>query len=166
MTHNATDYTKNMTDYRNEDTGSGSNFAKGLFIGGLLGAAAALLFAPKPGRDLRGDLSDKMMVVSDRTKEVAGVVGTKASEIAKTVSGKTSELAKTVGDNTTSVVASIKQAKDDVASEAKKASDEVAATTAKAADEAENELNSGSPSKTDNGTSSTSTSTSSTSKLP
>ena len=32
---------------------------KGIFIGGLLGAAGALLFAPKPGRELRGDLLRK-----------------------------------------------------------------------------------------------------------
>ena len=37
---------------------SGSTFFKGAFIGALVGAAAALLFAPKPGRELRGDLSE------------------------------------------------------------------------------------------------------------
>ena len=57
---------------------SGSTFAKGIFIGGLLGVAAALLFAPKPGRELRGDLSEKVGMVTDRTKEVATVVGDKA----------------------------------------------------------------------------------------
>ena len=32
---------------------SGSTFFKGIFIGSLLGAAAALLFAPKPGREMQ-----------------------------------------------------------------------------------------------------------------
>ena len=72
---------------------SGSTFAKGIFIGGLLGAAA-LLFAPKPGRELRGDLTEKVGLVTDRTKEVAAVVSDKATELAKTVSTKTADIAK------------------------------------------------------------------------
>ncbi len=34
-------------------------FLKGLLLGALAGAAAGILFAPKPGRELRGDLRDK-----------------------------------------------------------------------------------------------------------
>jgi len=34
-------------------------FLKGLLIGGLAGAAAGILFAPKAGKELRGDLKEK-----------------------------------------------------------------------------------------------------------
>ncbi|MGC5776121.1 YtxH domain-containing protein [Paenibacillus pabuli] len=121
---------------------SGSNFAKGIFIGGLLGAAAALLFAPKPGRELRGDLSEKVGIVTDRTKEVAAVVGDKASELAKTVSSKTSDIAKTVNQGRNDVMESVRKASTDVVNEASKASDEVAAASVEAKEDTRKELNS------------------------
>lgn len=36
-----------------------SNFLKGLIIGGLIGAVAALLLAPKSGRETRADICNK-----------------------------------------------------------------------------------------------------------
>lgn len=121
---------------------TGSTFAKGIFIGGLLGAAAALLFAPKPGRELRGDLSEKVGMVTDRTKEVATVVGDKASELAKTVSSKTSDIAKTVNQGRNDVMESVRKASADVANEASRASDEVAAASVEAKEDTRKELNS------------------------
>ncbi|KAF9118235.1 hypothetical protein BGX30_004721 [Mortierella sp. GBA39] len=105
---------------------SGSNFLKGVFIGGLLGAAAALLFAPKTGRELRGDLSDKLSVVTDKTKEVASVVTEKATDLAKTVSSKTTDLAKSVNESKNTIMESVKQASADVADDMKSASGDVA----------------------------------------
>ncbi|MDR6720756.1 YtxH domain-containing protein [Paenibacillus sp. 2003] len=121
---------------------TGSTFAKGIFIGGLLGAAAALLFAPKPGRELRGDLSEKVGIVTDRTKEVASVVSDKATELAKTVSSKTSDIAKTVNQGRNDVMDSVRKASADVANEASRASDEVAAASVEAKEDARKELNS------------------------
>jgi len=121
---------------------SSSNFAKGLFIGGLLGAAAALLFAPKPGRELRGELSEKVGIVTDRTKEVAAVVSDKATELAKTVSSKTSDLAKTVSQGRDEVMDSVRKASADVAEEATKASSQVAAAAEDAKEDTRKELNS------------------------
>lgn len=34
-------------------------FLKGILFGALAGAVAGLLFAPKPGRELRGDIKEK-----------------------------------------------------------------------------------------------------------
>ncbi|CAH1221175.1 MULTISPECIES: YtxH domain-containing protein [Paenibacillus] len=121
---------------------SGSTFAKGLFIGGLLGAAAALLFAPKPGRELRGELSEKVGIVTDRTKEVAAVVSDKATELAKTVSSKTSDLAKTVSQGRDEVMDSVRKASADVAEEATKATSQVAAAAEDAKEDTRKELNS------------------------
>lgn len=42
-------------------------FAKGFFVGGLIGATLALLFAPKSGRELREDIKQKS---SDLKKDV------------------------------------------------------------------------------------------------
>ncbi|GAB1158957.1 YtxH domain-containing protein [Paenibacillus illinoisensis] len=121
---------------------SGSTFAKGIFIGGLLGAAAALLFAPKPGRELRGDLTEKVGLVTDRTKEVAAVVSDKATELAKTVSTKTADIAKTVNQGRNDVMESVRKASADVADEATKATSEVASASEEAKEDARKELNS------------------------
>ncbi len=34
-------------------------FLKGLLVGGILGAVAGILLAPRPGRELRADIKDK-----------------------------------------------------------------------------------------------------------
>ena len=34
-------------------------FLKGLLVGGILGAVAGILLAPKPGRELRADIKEK-----------------------------------------------------------------------------------------------------------
>jgi gas vesicle protein len=41
-----------------ESEARSSGFAYGLLVGTALGAAIALLFAPKPGSELRGQLAD------------------------------------------------------------------------------------------------------------
>ncbi|WP_055105227.1 YtxH domain-containing protein [Paenibacillus ihumii] len=104
---------------------SGSTFTKGLIIGALLGAAAALLYAPKPGRELRSDLSEKLSAATDKSKEVAAVVGEKATDLAKNVTEKTTDLAKTVSASAGNILSSAKEASADVAEDVKRASDDV-----------------------------------------
>ncbi len=45
---------------RNEGFAGGAGFALGVVAGVVVGAGVALLFAPKPGRDLRHDLGESM----------------------------------------------------------------------------------------------------------
>jgi gas vesicle protein len=56
---------------------------KGALIGGVLGATAALLLAPKSGRELRGDIRSRYSDVQDRTKQMMSDVGSKTQEVAK-----------------------------------------------------------------------------------
>ncbi len=51
-----------------------------LLIGGGIGAVLALLFAPKSGHELRGDLADVTRKGVDKTREAATQVGAKAGE--------------------------------------------------------------------------------------
>lgn len=51
-----------------------------LLIGGGIGAILALLFAPKSGQELRGDIADVTRKGIDRTRETAGQLGTRAGE--------------------------------------------------------------------------------------
>ena len=52
-----------------------------LLIGAGIGAVLALLFAPKSGRELRGDIADATRRGLDAASEGAHTVGTKATEL-------------------------------------------------------------------------------------
>lgn len=47
-----------------------SGFATGLVVGGLVGAAAALLYAPKNGNEFRNDLRDSSIKLKERTQQM------------------------------------------------------------------------------------------------
>jgi gas vesicle protein len=47
----------------------GSNFVKGFLVGGFIGAALGMLFAPKPGRDFRDNIRDESEELYDKAKE-------------------------------------------------------------------------------------------------
>ncbi|HEX8476180.1 MAG TPA: YtxH domain-containing protein [Pyrinomonadaceae bacterium] len=63
-----------------------------LLLGGAIGALVALLFAPKAGRELRGDIADVTRKGVDRTRETASQLGTKAGEYYETASQKAGDL--------------------------------------------------------------------------
>src|SRR5215470_19152966 len=59
-----------------------------LLIGAGIGATLALLFAPKSGRELRGDIADYTKRGLDAAGEGARAVGARATEIYGTASEK------------------------------------------------------------------------------
>ena len=61
-------------------------------IGGTIGAIVALLFAPKAGRELRGDIADATRKGVDRTRETATQIGTKAGEYYEVTKDRASDL--------------------------------------------------------------------------
>jgi gas vesicle protein len=94
----------------------GKDLLIGAVVGGILGAATALLFAPKSGRELRSDIAEQAQVVSDKTVQIATNVSQKTQEVAKTVSTTTSELygkAKDTAVNVVDTVRSWKESKSD-----------------------------------------------------
>ena len=62
-------------------------------IGALLGAAAALLFAPKSGRELREDLADATRKGVDRARETGSQLSTRAGEYYESATSRAGELA-------------------------------------------------------------------------
>lgn len=70
----------------------GKDLLIGAVVGGILGAATALLFAPKSGRELRSDISEQAQAANDKTVQIASTISQKTQEVAKTVSTTTSEL--------------------------------------------------------------------------
>ena len=63
-----------------------------LLVGAGIGATLALLFAPKSGRELRGDIADYTKRGVDAANEQARILGGRASELYGTASNKASEL--------------------------------------------------------------------------
>jgi len=78
---------------------------KGALIGGVIGAAAALLLAPKSGKELRGDIRERYASMQNRTKELLSEAGNKTQEMAKQVGQKTSDIV----DKTRSVLSTAKE---------------------------------------------------------
>ena len=63
-----------------------------LLVGAGIGATLALLFAPKSGRELRGDIADYTKRGVDAAGEQARILGGRASELYGTASNRASEL--------------------------------------------------------------------------
>jgi gas vesicle protein len=78
----------------------GKDFLIGAVVGGLLGAMAALLLAPKSGRELRQDISEQYGTISEKTQQIANTVSEKTQQIASTVGEKTAVIAKTATTHT------------------------------------------------------------------
>lgn len=78
---------------------NGKDFVIGALLGGIIGACAALLLAPKSGRELRGDLNEGYHTVAKKTQDIAKNVGeqtgsivSKVKEVASTVKEDLSKL--------------------------------------------------------------------------
>ena len=63
-----------------------------LLIGGGIGAVIALLFAPKSGQELRGDIADATRKGIDKSREAATQLGERAGEYYETTRDRAGEL--------------------------------------------------------------------------
>lgn len=83
-----------VTDYEREETSNATKLSY-LIIGGGIGAVLALLFAPKSGHELRGDIADVTRKGLEKGKDAATVVGEKAGDYYEVTRDKASELYQT-----------------------------------------------------------------------
>lgn len=60
---------------------SGSNIALVAMVSAAVGAIAALLFAPKSGEELRGDIKNKAREAKEKTKDKAREAKDKAADV-------------------------------------------------------------------------------------
>ena len=79
-------------DYRRDSGDNISARLTYLLIGGGIGAILALLFAPKSGHELRGDIADATRKGIDRSREAAQQLGDRAGEYYEATRGRASEL--------------------------------------------------------------------------
>jgi gas vesicle protein len=95
-------------DYRRD---SGDNFSTRLtylLIGGGIGAILALLFAPKSGQELRGDIADATRKGIDKSRETAQQLGQRAGEYYEVTRDRASELYSTAAEKVGEVAQSAK----------------------------------------------------------
>jgi gas vesicle protein len=81
-------------DYEREDSNVTTKLTY-LLIGGGIGAVIALLFAPKSGHELRGDIADVTRKGIEKGKETATQLGERAGEYYEVGRERASELYQT-----------------------------------------------------------------------
>lgn len=90
--------------YRDEEV-NGKDFLIGVFIGGIIGAATALLLAPKTGSELRGNLSTQAGQLKEKTIDFSSTAKEKTTQISKQLqeqSGQLVDKVKSIKGNPTS----------------------------------------------------------------
>ncbi|KSU88081.1 general stress protein [Bacillus sp. VT 712] len=84
------------------------DFLLGTIIGGVVGAATALLLAPKAGKELRADLNEQAAYVRLKTEQVKNNAVEKGQEFAQTAKVKTADLSQTISEQSSQVVDKVK----------------------------------------------------------
>lgn len=114
-----------------EDRSNAKGFLLGLLAGGVIGGMAALLYAPKSGKDLRKDITKKRKELTKDAEEYIGSAKEKASEIIsdgrKRAEDLVSEALKKAGNLGTGAEKLYMQGKEFVSGEAGKLKDAVKA---------------------------------------
>ena len=84
-------------EYERDETSAATKLTY-LLVGGGIGAVLALLFAPKSGQELRGDIADATRKGIEKSKEAAAQLQEKAGEYYEVSRDKASELYQTAAD--------------------------------------------------------------------
>jgi gas vesicle protein len=97
-------------DYRRDSGDNISSRLTYLLIGGGIGAVLALLFAPKSGHELRGDIADATRKGIDRSREAAQQLGDRAGEYYEATRGRASELYSQAAEKVSDVAQNAREA--------------------------------------------------------
>jgi gas vesicle protein len=105
-----------MAEHHGRDSDAGARMAY-FILGATVGALAALLFAPKSGRELREDLADATRKGVDRARETGAQLSARAGEYYDAAAERAGELAATAretvsrrGERVTAAIEAGKQA--------------------------------------------------------
>ena len=97
-------------EYRRDSGDSISTRLTYLLIGGGIGAILALLFAPKSGQELRGDIADATRKGIDRSREAAQQLGDRAGEYYEATRNRAGELYTQAAERVTEVAQNAREA--------------------------------------------------------
>ncbi|PLR80147.1 YtxH domain-containing protein [Bacillus canaveralius] len=101
--------------FNENNSGTSRDFVLGAIIGGVVGAATALLLAPNSGRELRSDLKEQAGMLKEKTNEYREAAMTKGSDLAAQAKEKTGQLRETAMTKGGEVVSIAKQKTSSVA---------------------------------------------------
>jgi gas vesicle protein len=87
---------------------SNKDFLLGTIIGGVVGAATALLLAPKSGKELRTDINDQATYVRLKTEQMTNSAWEKGQNLAVTAKDKTVQLSDSISIQSSQVVNKVK----------------------------------------------------------
>ncbi|KGR73592.1 YtxH domain-containing protein [Ureibacillus manganicus] len=86
-----------------EETINMKDFIIGALIGGMVGAAAGLLLAPKTGRDLRNDVASQAITIRDKGVEFSSTAKEKTVQLSNQLKEQSVNLVDKVKSKTTKV---------------------------------------------------------------
>lgn len=121
-------------DYRRDSGDSISTRLTYLLIGGGIGAVIALLFAPKSGHELRGDIADATRKGIDRSREAAQQLGDRAGEYYEATRERASELYSQASDRASGIYSQAAEKVGEVAQTARDTAQRKTSTVAAAID--------------------------------
>ncbi len=96
-------------DYDREETSAATKLTY-LLVGGGIGAVLALLFAPKSGEELRGDIADATRKGIEKSKETATQLQEKAGEYYEVSRERATELYQTASEKAADLTEKAKSA--------------------------------------------------------
>jgi gas vesicle protein len=96
--------TRENNQNRNKENHTSKNFIAGAVIGGVVGAAAALLLAPKAGKEIRNGLNNQMTNLLEKTTQLSDDVFEKSNGLAAATKEKTALLSKAVVQQSKEIV--------------------------------------------------------------
>ena len=96
-------------DYDREEASAATKLTY-LLVGGGIGAVLALLFAPKSGEELRGDIADATRKGIEKSKETAAQLQEKAGEYYEVSRERATELYQTAADKAADLTEKAKSA--------------------------------------------------------
>ncbi len=103
----------------NDNNINTKDFLIGVLIGGIAGAASALLLAPKSGKELREDLNKKAQNAKEMTSDFTDIALEKGAEYATLAKEKSASIAKTVSDQSSQLVDRVKEITQNVKNDVK-----------------------------------------------
>ena len=92
----------NRAIYGEESSVNMKDFVIGALVGGIVGAAAGLLLAPKAGSELRGDVAHQAVNIKDKSVELSQQLKDQSTHLVDKVKAKTSKAPTVFDDGTVS----------------------------------------------------------------
>lgn len=100
LTNLSQSYNETVDPIYKEETIDMKDFIIGALVGGIVGAAAGLLLAPKTGRDLRNDVASQAITLRDRGVELSSTAKEKTVKISNQLKEQSVQLVDKVKSKT------------------------------------------------------------------